>query len=118
MKRILICDDSPIILAAVRGALADAGYDVTTRSGIDDLAANPVDGFDLILMDVEMPELFGDDVASILRLERGVKTPIYLFSSLDDAQLAELAKTAKVDGFISKQAGIPNLVERVRAILS
>ena len=81
-KRILIVDDSPIILAASRHALTAAGFEVETRSGVDELGDKGAEGFDLILMDVQMPELFGDDVAAVLRLERDVRTPIYLFSTL------------------------------------
>ena len=117
-KRILIVDDSPIILAASAHALTEAGYLVETRNGVDDLVAQGFTGFDLILMDVQMPELYGDDVAAVLRTERGVTTPIYLFSSVDEAELAELAKGARVAGYISKQVGTEGLVERVRTILS
>src|SRR5207244_6795047 len=63
----LIVDDSPVILAASRHALTEAGYDVDTRDGVDELGAKGTDGFDLILMDVQMPELHGDDIAAVLR---------------------------------------------------
>ena len=117
MKRVLIVDDSPVILMAARHVLVEAGFDVETRSGVDDLAAKGVTGFDLILMDVQMPELFGDDVASILRNDREIKTPIYLFSTLPNEELAVRARDARVDGFISKDLGMANLVGEVRRIL-
>ena len=116
-QRILLVDDSPIILAASRHILMEAGYEVEARGGVEELAANPVTGFDLILMDVQMPELYGDDVAMVLRNERGVKTPIYLFSTLDDVELEERARDARVDGYISKQAGADHLLAEVRRIL-
>jgi DNA-binding response OmpR family regulator len=116
-KRILIVDDSPMILAASKHALGEAGFEVETRSGIDELGDKGADGFDLILMDVQMPELFGDDVAAVLKLERSVRTPIYLFSTLDEAELEERAREARVDGFISKNEGFAHLVARVRSLL-
>jgi DNA-binding response OmpR family regulator len=64
-----------------------------------------------------MPELYGDDVAFTLRGERGVTTPIYLFSSIDEGELAGLAADAGVDGYIPKSAGLDELVSRVRQIL-
>jgi DNA-binding response OmpR family regulator len=118
MKRILLVEDSPLIQAAATHALTEAGFEVVARASFPELLANGVDGYDLILMDVQMPELYGDDVAAVLRHERGVRTPIYLFSSLDDDDLRERATWAKLDGFISKQAGMEHLVERVREILS
>ena len=117
-KRILLVEDSPIIQAAVTDALGAAGYEVAARSNFDELMAAGVDGFDLILMDVQMPELYGDDVASVLRNERRIATPIYLFSSLAPNELAERAAAAGVDGFIHKGAGLDHLLARVREILT
>ena len=117
-KRVLVIDDSPLILAAAKQALAAAGYDVATRDSVDEIGALGAEGFDLILMDVQMPELYGDDVAAVLRNERGVKTPIYLFSTLADEELRERARDEGVDGFISKDAGLDHLVAEVARILS
>jgi DNA-binding response OmpR family regulator len=117
-KRILIVDDSPLILAAAKHALVGAGYDVETRVGIDELGAHGATGFDLILMDVQMPELHGDDVASVLRNQRAITAPIYLFSTLPDAELRERARDAGVDGYISKGAGLDHMVAEVTRILS
>jgi len=116
-KRILLVDDSPLIRASAAQALATAGFDVTVRAAFDELLEHGIDGFDLILMDVQMPELYGDDVAFTLRGERGVTTPIYLFSSLEDAELARLVADAGVDGYIAKSGGLAHLVERVGEIL-
>jgi len=115
-KRILLVDDSPLILAAAKHGLSQAGYEVETRNGVEDLGAKGFEGFDLILMDVQMPELYGDDVASVLRSERGVRAPIYLFSTLPVDELAERAREARVDGWISKNDGVDHLVEEVKKI--
>ncbi|MDQ3339978.1 MAG: response regulator [Myxococcota bacterium] len=117
MKRVLIVDDSPIVLMAARYVLVEAGYDVETRDGVEELGAQGATGFDLILMDVQMPQLYGDDVASILRNDRQMNTPIYLFSTLPNEELAVRARDARVDGYISKDLGMSNLVDEVRRIL-
>ena len=116
-KRILLVDDSALIRATAAQALGSAGFEVTVRAGFDELLEHGIDGFDLILMDVQMPELYGDDVAFTLRGERGITTPIYLFSSLEDGELARLADDAGIDGYISKSAGLEALIARVRQIL-
>ena len=118
MKRVLVVDDSPIVRSATRQALVDAGYEVETRKSFEDLEERGVAGFDLILMDVQMPQLFGDDVAMALRHHRKLATPIYLYSTLDAADLAERARNAGIDGYISKSAGMEALVSHVRRILS
>jgi DNA-binding response OmpR family regulator len=117
LRRILIVDDSPIVLAAARQVLVEAGFDVETRSGVEEIAEKGAIGFDLILMDVQLPQMFGDDIASILRNDRGVRTPIYLFSTLSDAELSMRTREAGVDGYISKDIGMGNLVTEVRRIL-
>lgn len=117
-KRILLVDDSALIRASTAHALTRAGFEVTVRAAFDELLEHGIDGFDLILMDVHMPELFGDDVAFTLRGERGITTPIYLFSSIEEKELAKLAADAGIDGYISKSAGLEELVARVRQILA
>jgi DNA-binding response OmpR family regulator len=116
-KRILLVDDSALIRESTARALDAAGYQVTTRAAFDELVEHGLDGFDLILMDVQMPELYGDDVAFTLRGQRGVMTPIYLFSSIEELELAQLARDAGIDGYISKSAGLEVLVKRVNEIL-
>jgi two-component system NtrC family sensor kinase len=117
-KRILLVDDSALIRASAAQALEAAGFDITVRAAFDELLEHGIEGFDLILMDVHMPELYGDDVAFTLRGERGVTTPIYLFSSLEEHELAKLAADAGIDGYLLKSAGLDELVVRVRQILT
>ena len=116
--RILLVDDSALIRVSAAQALESAGFVVTVRAAFDELLEHGIEGFDLILMDVHMPELYGDDVAFTLRGERGVTTPIYLFSSLEERELAKLAADAGIDGYVLKSGGLDALVERVRQILA
>ncbi len=118
MKRVLVVDDSPVVLATAKHALEQVGFAVETRTTVDELSAGGTDDFDLILIDVQMPELFGDDVAAVLRHERAVRVPIYLYSTLDEAELAQRAADAHVDGYISKQGGPEHLVAEVQRILA
>lgn len=117
-KRILLVEDSPLIQAAAVYALREAGYVVSARSTFDELIQGGLDGYDLILMDVQMPELYGDEVASVLKHSRGVTAPIYLFSSLLEADLAERVTSARLDGYILKERGIPHLVDRLATIFA
>lgn len=118
-KRILIVDDSPLLLDLAREALERAGFAVLVAQDFTQLGSLQQHGrIDLILMDVQMPELFGDDVAAVLREVRGVKTPIYLLSSLTAEELERRASAAEIEGYICKRDGIDALVERVTRILS
>ena len=118
MKRILLMDDSPIFLEVTGAALRDAGFDVVTATSLAELnSLRQQTPSDLVLMDVQMPEAFGDDVAMTLRHAYGVSVPIYLLSSLEDADLAERVSWAAVEGFISKNRGVDAVVTEVRRIL-
>lgn len=118
-KRIMMFDDSPMILRMAKMALEEADYEVVTTTSLDELeSARASFAPDLVLLDVQTPEAFGDDVAMVLRNVSGVDIPIYLFSGLDEAELSQRAADAEIDGYISKKLGVDNLVKRVGEILS
>ncbi len=117
-KSILLLEDSELIRAAATTRLEAEGYSVTGVESITQLEMTTDPRvFDLILLDVEVPELFGDDVGMVLRRVRGVNVPIWLYSSRPVDELAERVREAGVDGFISKTDGLDVLVERVAQIL-
>lgn len=117
-KSVLVFDDSPFALALTRAALESAGFTVAIAEDLSSferqrVALDP----DLILVDVQMPEAFGDDVASTLRGWHGVQVPILLVSSLDQSELARRAQGAHASGYICKGAGMHELVKRCRELL-
>jgi DNA-binding response OmpR family regulator len=117
-KTILVFDDSPMILELTRAALEAAGFRVAVA---DDLATfeqhrGALDP-DLILVDVQMPEAFGDDVVLTLREGHGVRVPILLVSSLDETELASRAERSRAAGYIPKAAGMSELVRRCKEAL-
>lgn len=110
-------DDNEALLDLATRALERAGIvTAAARSWTELEATLRAVRARLILMDVQMPELFGDDVAGILR-DRGVAAKIYLYSSLDADELATRARDAGLDGYLSKSAGIGHLVGEVRKLL-
>jgi CheY-like chemotaxis protein len=116
-KRVLVMDDSLIVLEATRDALAGAGFSVDTASNLDEFELACAAEHDLILMDVQMPEAFGDDVAMLVRQKRGARTKIFFLSSLGERDLEGRVADANVDGFISKRGGMDAVVRRVEQIL-
>jgi CheY-like chemotaxis protein len=116
-KRVLVMDDSPLILEATRDALVAAGYSVDTASNLEEFERQCGAQHDLILLDVQMPEAFGDDIAMLLRQKRGVRTKIFFLSSLDDGDLGSRVAEAEIDGFISKRRGMDAIVRRVQQVL-
>jgi DNA-binding response OmpR family regulator len=117
-RRILLVDDSPLFLELAGAALEEAGYTVLRAASLDEVERQSSAHPDLVLMDVRMPEAFGDDVAMVMRHVRGVSVPIYLLSELDHEELQQRAVEADIDGFISKADSMEQLVQRVRSILA
>lgn len=117
-KTILVFDDSPMILELTRAALESAGFTVAVAEDLATFeqhrgALDP----DLILVDVQMPEAFGDDVVLTLREGHGVRVPILLVSSLEESELATRAERARAAGYIQKKAGMTELVRRCKEVL-
>jgi DNA-binding response OmpR family regulator len=118
-KQILIIDDSPLVTGMLQQTLSEAGFQAFAAQDMgqveEHLAAR---AYDLILMDVQMPEIFGDDVAMVLKEVRGVSAPIYLISDLEEAELEERADASYIAGYLSKRHGVDALVEGVTSILA
>jgi len=117
-KTVFLLDDSEIALAVARQSLETAGFRVIAANNLAEFEERQAGiSPDLVLLDVQMPELFGDDVGFVLRGVRGVTAPVYLFSSLDEEELERRVLAAELDGYMCKSAGIEAMVDRVRTIL-
>lgn len=114
----LVVDDSALTLDLTRSALEGAGFAVTTACGGDEVEALDPHAFDLILMDVQMPALYGDDIAAVLRHVRKAPARIFLVSGLSADELALRASEAGLDGHICKREGMDAIVARVKELLA
>lgn len=119
-KTVFVVDDSEIALEVASDALTSANFNVKTMANWTELdehlqSVKP----DLILMDVCMPDAYGDTALMFFRETRGMQdTPILLFSDLSEEELNERAKACEANGFISKSWGIDRMLEEVVECLS
>lgn len=119
-KRVLVVDDSEIVLGKASEALLAGGYDVSTAlSAMDaDGCLYGADRPDLVILDVMMPQLDGDKKARLLKLDDRTKDiPILLLSSKSEDELLLLAREACCDGFIRKPFTSDQLVTKVAETL-
>jgi len=115
MTRILIVDDEPQILRALRINLTARQYEVTTASnGTDALAATSEKHPELIVLDLGLPDLDGVDVIRALRTWSPV--PIIVLSGRADSRDKVNALDAGADDYITKPFSIDELLARVRAV--
>jgi DNA-binding response OmpR family regulator len=119
-KTIVIIDDDLVILDTARRLLERDGLRVVVYSeGFDATNFAARQRPDLILMDVNMPFLSGDSLATIFqRHDELAGVPLVLFSSNEEGELRRMARDLGVLGYISKSAMGTDFARRVQAFLS
>ena len=119
-QRILIVDDSELVLAMATDALVEAGYEVlSAQNGLEAnsfifSAHKP----DLIILDVMLPMLDGNKKAKLLRekeLSSGI--PILLLSSKNEDELRRLTVESGADGYIRKPFTSEGIVASIQKYL-
>ena len=113
MKHVLIIDDSEMVIELLRSALEAEGIRVSACLEPDRTMVTGEDPPDLILLDINMPQYFGDDVAGFFREAWGVESPIFLFSDIAEEELKQRAQDAGVEGYVWKGWGIERVVEAI-----
>ena len=115
---ILIVDDNPKFLA---DALPMYGYEVTVAE--DGLEALKVLGkenshFDLILLDVMMPNMDGWDTLKAIRKNKNTEfTPVIMLTAVSEDQKIVSGLKIGADDYIVKPFILPNLLARIEAVL-
>lgn len=114
-SQIYVVDDNAVAREVAKAVLEDAGYSVQVfGSGFQLNAAIRDQRPDLILLDVCMPALGGEQVAQILdRYEFSRGIPILLYSELPENELTDLAHLIGAHGFIRKSTATSDLAEKV-----
>ena len=82
-KKILVVDDDELVVIAIRELLTPLGFSVTTSAGgAEALKVAADDSFDLIILDVLMPEMDGFEVCQRLRqIDSYRETPIMMLTA-------------------------------------
>ncbi|MGZ3345066.1 MAG: ATP-binding protein [Caulobacteraceae bacterium] len=119
-NRFLVVDDNPANRALVRAILTTLGADIVEASdGYEGVKAAMELPFDVILMDMRMPGLSGEEaVAEIRRGGPNAACPIIAFSaSADPHQLAELRRLG-FDGCLGKPFTLTDLIRAVETAMA
>jgi len=114
MTRVLVVDDEPQILRALRINLRARQYEVATAAtgagALDEAAAHPPD---LVILDLGLPDMDGVDVIGGLRGWTAV--PIIVLSGRADSTDKVDALDAGADDYVTKPFGMDELLARMRA---
>jgi signal transduction histidine kinase/ActR/RegA family two-component response regulator len=113
--KILVADDVMSIQLVVRGMLQKMGHEVTcVANGALALAAARAEKFDLILMDIQMPEMDGLEATRRIRQLPGYRVvPIVAMTGLDRDGDRDAATLKIMDGYLRKPLGYDKLAEAI-----
>jgi two-component system, OmpR family, KDP operon response regulator KdpE len=115
-QRVLVCDDEPQILRALRVILRDAGFEVdpasTAAEALDHAAVRPPDA---AIVDLMLPD--GSGVELCRRLREWTSMPILVLSAIGDEDTKVEALEAGADDYVTKPFGPRELVARLGAAL-
>jgi two-component system KDP operon response regulator KdpE len=116
LPRILVCDDEPQILRALKVILRDAGFEaVTTSSGEEALDRAAVKPPEAAILDLMLPDL--DGVELTRRLREWSEMPIVVLSAVGEEDRKVEALAAGADDYVTKPFGPRELIARLEAAL-
>jgi len=117
MIRILLADDHPMIRTAIEVLLRDTQFELaaTAMNGAEALSEVTRLKPDILLVDLEMPELGGMDVIRKLKADRMTSKLVILTAAIDDSSLME-ARSLRVNGMVLKNSDPAYLLDCLEAV--
>ena len=120
--RVLIADDSDVMRKIILRNLRLAGYDVEkcyeAKHGYEALYHLSKDDVDLILSDINMPEMNGlEFIRQVRRMNLSKRVPIVVITSEGSESMVREAVAAGADGFIVKPFTPEKLQDRLSQVL-
>ncbi len=113
---ILVIDDEPQILRALKTILTERHFQVTTASrGEEGLALAAAQPPDVIILDLSLPDMDGFQVCA--RLREWTSVPIIVLSVRDHERDKVMALDKGADDYLTKPFGIEELLARIRVAL-
>ena len=115
--KILLVEDDPGIVSFIDRGLSGEGHAlVSLPNGCAALGeAQQVRGYDVIILDLLLPDMHGHDVCSQLR-EHRVRTPILMLTALDSVDDIIQGLNAGADDYLTKPFDFDELLARLRSL--
>jgi two-component system KDP operon response regulator KdpE len=116
MARVLVIDDDRALLKALTLALAAGGHEVSTApSGDRGLTQTALDGPEVVILDLGLPDVDGLEV--LRRIREWSAVPVVVLSAADDEARKVAALDSGADDYVTKPFGMAELQARIRAAL-
>lgn len=115
-KRILAVDDDEMVLIAVNELLKQEGYEVhSISSGAEALKKLEEDDYDLLMLDIIMPEMDGFELCKKIRqIERHKETPVVFLTAKNQEKDRAEGLEAGANLFLSKPISPEKLLSIIR----
>jgi two-component system cell cycle response regulator CtrA len=117
MANVLLIEDEPATAKAIELTLTAEGFDVhSTDLGEEGLDLSKLYDYDIILLDLNLPDMAGYDVLKRLRVAR-VHTPVLILSGLSDIDSKVCCLSFGADDYVTKPFHREELICRIRAVM-
>jgi DNA-binding response OmpR family regulator len=114
---VLVVEDEAKVRQALSDGLTAAGYHVTEAvTGEDAFYRATTQSYDLVVLDVMLPQRSGVEVLAKLR-HLGLRTPVLLLTARDSVDDRVLGLDAGADDYLVKPFAFPELLARLRALM-
>lgn len=116
MNRILLLEDDIALIDGLQYALHKEGYEVETARRVSEAAKLPENSYDLLLLDVALPDGTGYEVCESLR-KSGNLVPVIFLTAADDEMSIVRGFDSGGDDYVTKPFGLSELCARINALL-
>jgi len=116
--KILTIDDQQLILLSVEKKLTELGYQVKTAN-CGKLGIEAIDSFepDMVIVDINMPDLSGIEVIQHIRIVRKLHIPILVMSGNTNENTILESYNLGIDDYMKKPVSLDEMVARINRIL-
>ena len=118
-RRILVVDDDPSVVDVATMVLSSASYEVASaRTGLEALRIARRERFDLVLLDINMPEMDGWETLRLLKADEAIRDlPVLMFSVKGEIRDKVHGLQEGAVDYMTKPFAIDELLLRVQRAL-
>lgn len=118
--KVLIADDSPVLVTALRKLLEQSGYEVViAMDGLEAVQHFYQDNPDLVLLDIQMPKLHGYVVCRLIKEDPASRhIPVLILTGRESAEDRYWGQRSGADGYLTKESMGDELLDAIQSALA
>ena len=117
-KKVVYCDDDDHLLRMVSSFLEEKGFTVIASSNPFIAPLIDRERPDVIIMDIDMPLLRGDQIVSILEnYGYTEEIPVIYFSGKEAEQILQIVRRTPCSSYVKKESGLDALYEKIKQVI-